>query len=260
MEFTALFLCTVALIYGLLIGSFLNVCIWRIPKGESILSLPSHCTTCGNKIRWYDLVPVFSYLFLKGRCRSCKALISILYPLVELLNGICYLLIFLADESLWERGIPSLDSLLLCLLSSALLVISGIDFKTYEIPPQCNAFILLLGLVRTLLDLESFTDHLLGFVCVSGFLYLLYLLSRGQAIGGGDIKLMAAAGLFLGWQESILAFFLGCIFGSVFHLIRMKLKGADHVLALGPYLSLGIFIAVLYGQKLASAYAGLAGL
>ncbi len=244
---------TIVLVYGLVIGSFLNVCIYRIPKGENIAITRSHCMSCGHNIAWYDLIPVVSFLILRGRCRSCKTKLSIQYPLVEALNGICYLLIFLANGF-------CINSVILCLLTSALIVISVIDFRTYEIPVACNGFILVLGIIATAIDYKNLADHLIGLVCISGFLYLLYVLTKGKGIGGGDIKLMAAAGLVIGWVNIILAFFLGCILGSVIHVIRMKVSNEDHVLAMGPYLSMGIFIAALYGDNMIQAYLSMIGL
>ena len=146
------------------------------------------------------------------------------------------------------------DSLLLCLLASALLVLSVIDFRTYEIPLGINLFILALGAVRTALDYRSIADHLIGLFAVSVVLAVLYYATKGRAIGGGDVKLMAACGLFLGWKLVIFAFLAGCVLGAVIHVLRMKLSGQDHVLAMGPYLSAGVFIAALWGERLINWY------
>lgn len=248
----------VILIFGLLVGSFLNVCIFRIPKHENIVYVPSHCMECGYRLKWYDLFPVFSYAFLGGKCRKCKASLSVQYPLIEALNGLTYLIIFLLN------GI-SIESLLYSFLFSALLVLSVIDLRTYEIPDGINIFILALGLVRVALDYTDWLSHVIGLLSVSLFLYLLYQLSGGRAIGGGDVKLMGAAGLFLGWKTSILAFVLGCILGSIIHVTRMKIdakrgKDVEHVLAMGPYLSVGIFIAAMFGDRLISWYLNLFGI
>ena len=242
----------VIFIFGLVIGSFLNVCIYRIPKHEDITTTRSHCISCGNVIKWYDLVPVISFLLLRGRCRSCGAKLSIQYPVIELLNGLLYCLTFAV------MGL-SIKSVLTMALISALIVIAVIDWRTYEIPFGLNVFIAVLGIavvVEKLVnrDFTGVLDNLEGAVSVSGFLLLLYLLTRGRGIGGGDIKLMAAAGLFLGWKRCILAFVIGCILGSVIHLIRMKVSKQDHVLAFGPYLAAGIFIASLWGNVLIDAY------
>ncbi len=234
-------------LYGIVIGSFLNVCIYRIPKKEDIVKINSHCMSCNYNLKWYDLVPLFSYIFLGGRCRKCKAKISIQYPLIESLNGILYVLVVLVNGF-------TIESLLYCLMFSALITLSVIDFRTYEIPFGINLFILTLGLIRVALDYQNFLDYLIGFISVSGFLYLLFLLTKGRGIGGGDIKLMAVSGLMLGWKCNIFALAIGCIVGSIIHIIRMKVSKEDHVLALGPYLSVGIMVAALWGEALLQWY------
>ena len=234
-------------IYGIVIGSFLNVCIYRIPQKEDIVRESSHCMSCGHRLKWYDLVPLFSYLFLKGKCRYCGSKLSKQYPIVEALNGILYVVVFYATDFSW-------DSILYCLMTSALIVLSVIDYRTYEIPFGINVFIFILACIHMLLDLARWKDYVIGFFAVSAFLYLLYLLSKGRAIGGGDIKLMAAAGMMLGWKAIIIAFVMGCILGSVIHSLRMKLTNEDHVLAMGPYLAAGILLAALWGDSLLQMY------
>ena len=238
-------------LYGIIIGSFLNVCIYRIPEKQCIVP-NSHCMSCGHRLHWYDLFPLFSYLFLKGRCRYCGAKISIQYPLVEALNGVLYLIVFMANGFSW-------DSILYCLMASALLVLSVIDWRTYEIPVGCNIFIGAVGILMCVLDRAHFLEHLIGAVCVSGVLFLIVLVSGGRAMGGGDVKLMAVAGLVLGWKKIILAFLIGCILGSVIHIVRMKVTKADHVLAMGPYLSAGIFISALWGGYFIEWYFSMLG-
>ena len=144
-----------------------------------------------------------------------------------------------------------------CLMASALLALSVIDFRTYEIPFGFNVFIAILGVVRLVTDLGNWSDYVLGFFVISVVLEVLLLASRGRAIGGGDVKLMAAAGLLLGWKLIILAFLIGCILGSVIHIIRMKVSRAEHVLAMGPYLSAGILIAALWGNQFINWYLSL---
>ena len=240
----------VIFIFGITIGSFLNVCIYRIPLHQSIVMVSSHCMTCGRKLKWYDMVPVFSWLLLGGKCRSCKSKISLQYPVIESLNGILYVVICLVNGM-------DLFSLIYCLMTSALLTLSLIDWRTYQIPPGINAFLFILGVAAAVLDRGNLLSHLAGMVCVSGFLGILYLISRGRAIGGGDIKLMFVCGLILGWKQIILAFLLGCIIGSVIHLIRIRVQGEGHVLAMGPYLSAGIFLAALWGNEWISWYISL---
>ena len=240
----------VIFIFGITIGSFLNVCIYRIPLHQSIVTVSSHCMTCGRKLKWYDMIPVFSWLLLGGKCRSCKSKISLQYPVIESLNGILYVVICLVNGM-------DLFSLIYCLMTSALLTLSLIDWRTYEIPPGINGFLFILGVAAAVLDRGNLLSHLAGMVCVSGFLGILYLISRGRAIGGGDIKLMFVCGLILGWKQIILAFLLGCIIGSVIHLIRIRVQGEGHVLARGPYLSAGIFLAALWGNEWISWYISL---
>ena len=240
----------VIFIFGITIGSFLNVCIYRIPLHQSIVTVSSHCMTCGRKLKWYDMIPVFSWLLLGGKCRSCKSKISLQYPVIESLNGILYVVICLGNGM-------DLFSLIYCLMTSALLTLSLIDWRTYEIPLGINVFLFILGVAAAVLDRGNLLSHLAGMVCVSGFLGILYLISRGRAIGGGDIKLMFACGLILGWKLIILAFLLGCIIGSVIHLLRIRVQGEGHVLAMGPYLSAGIFLAALWGNAWISWYISL---
>ena len=231
-----IFLYIVIFLYGIVIGSFLNVLIFRIPKKENIVQ-SSHCMNCGRKLGWRDMVPVFSYIILRGRCRQCGARISIQYPLIEALNGVLY-----------------------CLMTSALIVIAVIDERTYQIPVSQNLFLGLLGIIMTVYDFRHILSHIIGAVIVSLFLYGLYYFSSGKAIGGGDIKLMAYAGLLLGAKNIIFAFILACILGSIIHTIRMKVSKRNNLLALGPYLSAGIFIAALWGSRFWTWYLGMMGI
>lgn len=242
----------IVFLYGIVIGSFLNVCIYRLPKKENIVKIRSHCMNCGYQLKWYDLIPLFSYLFLGGKCRKCKQKISIQYPIIEALNGVLYIFIFA------EYGL-SMETLLYCLLFSALIVLSVIDFRTYEIPLGINVFILALGLIRVVTDYTNWPRYVIGLVCVSGVLFLIYWFSHGRALGGGDVKLMAACGLLLGWQLILIGFVAGCIIGSVVHLLRMKISGEGHLLAMGPYLSIGVMAAVLWGEYFLNWYLGYLG-
>lgn len=238
---------SIIFLFGIVIGSFLNVCIFRIPKKEDIVKTSSHCMSCGYHLKWYDMIPVFSFLVLRGKCRKCGRKLSVQYPLIEAANGILYVCI------VWTGGL-SVDSLLYCLLASALLVLSVIDFRTYEIPFGINLFILALGLARAATDFSNILTYLAGLFSVSIVLAILYYATGGKAIGGGDVKLMAACGLLLGWKLIILAFLLGCVLGAVIHVIRMKVSGEGHVLAMGPYLSMGVMIAALWGERMIDWY------
>ena len=235
---------------GISIGSFLNVCIYRIPKKEDIVFERSHCMSCGNVLKWYELIPLFSFLVQGGKCRNCKTKLSVQYPLIELLNGLIYVWIFMA------KGFQP-ESILFCICASVLIVISVIDWRTFEIPFGCNIIIGILGIVRVFLNLAHWYDYVIGFFAVSGLFLIIYWITKGRGIGGGDIKLMAAAGLLLGWQNILLSLMIGSIAGSVIHLALMKIQGKDRVLAFGPYLAFGIFISMLYGNDIITWYLGM---
>lgn len=245
----ALLIYSFVLIFGILVGSFLNVLILRIPKGEEFVKTSSHCMSCGHKLAWYDNIPLLSWVFLRGKCRYCQEKISIQYPLIEGFNGLLWLSVFLI------KGI-SIDSLLISLMSSGLLALSVIDWRTYEIANGFHVFFLFLGLIKTITDKE-YLNHVIGFFVISVLLLGIYVISKGRAIGGGDVKLMAACGFFLGYKETVVAFLIGCVVGSIVHLIRMKKSKINNVLAMGPYLSIGIFIASLFGHQIITWYLSL---
>ncbi|MBQ4537930.1 MAG: prepilin peptidase [Lachnospiraceae bacterium] len=242
----------IVFLYGIVIGSFLNVVICRVPRKESLIKSRSHCEGCGYQLRWYDLIPLFSYIFLGGKCRKCKAIISIQHPLIEGLNGVLYLMIFA------KFGL-TVDCLLYCLLASALLAMSVIDFRTYEIPPGFPIFIAVLGGIHLTLDYTNWLEYLIGAVAVSGFMFLI-IWFWPDAMGGGDMKLMAACGLLLGWKLVVVAFIFGCALGSVIHVARMIISKEDHVLALGPYLAAGVMLAVMWGNQFIGWYLNFIGL
>lgn len=248
MEYIILYI--MIFLIGISLGSFLNVCIYRIPKKEDIVFERSHCMSCGNVLKWYELIPLFSFLVQGGKCRNCKTKLSVQYPLIELLNGLIYVWIFMA------KGFQP-ESILFCICASVLIVISVIDWRTYEIPFGCNIVIGILGIVRVILDLAHWYDYVIGFFAVSGLFLIIYWITKGRGIGGGDIKLMAAAGLLLGWQNILLSLMIGSIAGSVIHLALMKIQGKDRVLAFGPYLAFGIFISMLYGNDIITWYLGM---
>lgn len=202
---------------------------------------------CGYKLKWYDLVPVFSYVFLRGRCRKCGDRISPQYPIIELLNGILWVLTFI------YTGI-NITSLIYSLVISALIVLSVIDFRTFEIPVSINVYIGIMALVNIATDYEHILTYIIGMIIVSGVLYLMYFLSNGRAIGGGDVKLMAACGLLLGWKLIIVAFIFGCLYASVIHILRMVISKKDHMLAMGPYLSAGVITAMWFGSHIVNWY------
>jgi leader peptidase (prepilin peptidase)/N-methyltransferase len=247
---------------GLLCGSFLNVCILRIPAGESVVTVPSHCPGCDRRLRPPELIPVLSWISLRSRCRGCGARISAQYPLVEAANAALWVLAAVF------RGFTAFLPLE-CAVLSALLGLSVIDARTREIPPVFNVFIGVCGILRIAVALISpetgvrgvgdAAPYIVGAVAVSVPLGIVYLASGGRAIGGGDLKLLAACGLFLGWRLVVLGFFAGCVLGAAIHLARMRISGAERALALGPYLSAGMALAMLLGERAISWYLGLIG-
>ncbi len=233
-----------ALLFGIAVGSFLNVCIFRIPKKESIVVVPSHCMSCGKKLKWWELVPVFSYIFLRGKCSGCKAKISPQYCIVELSNGLLWALVYFVKGA-------QVDTILIQLLVSALLVIGVIDARTGEIPFPIVIFIGVLGAIRAIFHHEAWLDLLLGPVVM---FVLFTVLVFFNAMGGGDLKLCTAMGLFLGLKLCFLGLIIGCIIGSIIHVALMIFKKAGHELKFGPYLGIGFTVSALWGADMWAWY------
>ena len=244
---------TILTVFGLCVGSFLNVLIYRIPKGEEFVKTPSHCMTCGHNLSWYENIPVVSWLLQGGKCRACGVKLSSQYPIVESLNGAMWLLTGLLYRGDW------LTVGLYCVLFSMLLVLSVIDWRTFTIPNGINLVIFLLGVVRLITDLDHWVSYVVGLVSVSLVFLLMHLATHGNGLGMGDVKLVAGAGLLLGWSSMLLAVVIGSLSGAIIHSVRMR-RGADRKLAFGPYLAAGIWIAALGGQQIVDAYFGLFGL
>lgn len=244
---------TILTVFGLCVGSFLNVLIYRIPKGEEFVKTPSHCMTCGHNLSWYENIPVVSWLLQGGKCRACGVKLSAQYPIVEALNGAMWLLTGLLYRGDW------LTVGLYCVLFSMLLVLSVIDWRTFTIPNGINLVIFLLGVVRLITDLDHWVSYVIGLVSVSLVFLLMHLATHGNGLGMGDVKLVAGAGLLLGWSSMLLAVVIGSLSGAIIHSVRMR-RGADRKLAFGPYLAAGIWIAALGGQQIVDAYFGLFGL
>lgn len=232
-------------IYGLCIGSFLNVVILRLPIYESLSKRESHCFKCGKSIKWYDNIPVFSYIVLGGKCRNCGNKISIQYPLIEITNTFIWVLIYL-------RYKISIDTVIYVSLASALLALSVIDERTFEIPIQINYFIGVLGLIATAIGYKQWYNHIIGMLVVSVFLLVIWFVTDG--LGFGDVKLMFFAGLVVGWKIIIVGFLTGCLVAIPVHVLRMKISNKAHKLAFGPYLSFGIYTALFIGEQVADIY------
>lgn len=236
-------------VIGLIIGSFLNVCIYRLPRGESIVTPPSHCPACGVRLSPADLIPVVSYLLLRGKCRYCAARIHWRYPLVELLTGGIFAV---AYSTFGLTGRLSAVLILVCLL----IVITFIDFEHSLIFDVVNYFGTVVGLISSIL-LPGLTlkAALAGMVVGGGVLLLIAALTRG-GIGGGDVKMGAMIGTFLGWRMVLLALFLAFVCGAVIGLLllMLRLKTRKDYIPFGPYIALGTLVTVLWGQQIMNWY------
>ncbi len=244
---------------GLAVGSFCNVLIYRIPKGEEFVKTPSHCMSCGHTLKWYENIPLLSWLLQGGKCRSCKVKLSAQYPIVEALNGLMWLATGLIVRSGLLAQSDWLTVALYCVLFSMLLVLTVIDWRTFTIPNGINLVIFLLGVIRLVTDLDHWLTYLIGMLAVALVFLLMNIATGGRGLGMGDVKLVAAAGLLLGWQKMLLAVLVGSLSGAIIHMIRMR-GGEGRKLAFGPYLAAGIWLAALVGEPLINAYLGLFGL
>lgn len=232
---------------GSIIGSFLNVCICRLPKKESVVMGRSHCTSCGHVLSFYEMIPILSYLLLRGKCKKCGVRISGQYPLIEVINACLYLLAAVC------YGFKPY-TILLCIFFSVLLVLAGIDFYTMEFPDLLHIWILGIAIVHFILFPCLLAEGIIGFFIVSVPMLLLAFFTDG--FGGGDIKLCAVCGLFLGYQLVIIGFLSACLLASIAGIILILLKKAERktAFAFGPFLAFGYILAALYGNQMLSAY------
>jgi len=241
-------------ILGLIVGSFCNVCIYRIPKNESIIYPASHCPKCRTTIKPVDNIPLLSYILLKGRCRNCGSKISIQYPVVELLTGMIYLIIYLI------YGL-SIQSLIYIILSSALIIIAFIDLNEQIVPDVISLPGIGVGLILSFfVPYLSFINSALGVVVGGGIILIIALVGsmifKKEAMGGGDIKLAAMIGAFLGWRYTIISLFLGFFLGALagIFLILSKIKSKEDMVPFGPFIALGSLITLLWGEKIIAWY------
>lgn len=231
--------------FGSVVGSFLNVVAYRIPKKESLIKGRSHCTTCGKQILNRDLIPVFSWIFLGGKCRFCKSKISAQYMTVELITGLSYLAAYL------KLGL-SVELAYAIVLFPFLMTLSLWDFERKEIPYACSISIAVLGVISFFTAQMPWYEHLIGAVVIAvPFAVLAFL----GAMGGGDVQLMAAAGLLLGWSI-IPAAMIGIILGAIFGII-VKAITKHNLICFGPFLSIGIAAGYLFGSDIINAYLSL---
>jgi len=243
-----------SIIFGAMVGSFLNVCIYRLPKEESIIWPRSHCPTCKKMIRFYDNIPLISYLLLRGRCRYCKGPISLQYPLVEGVTALSSLFLII------KFG-PSLSYLFYFAFVAALIAITVIDLYHQIIPDGISLPGIGVGLLASLVIPQiTFFNSLMGILLGGGSLFLVATLYewifKREGMGGGDVKLLAMIGAFLGWKAVILTILLSSLIGSITGILIMILKGKDfkYAIPFGPFLSMGAVIALFYGENLIRWY------
>ncbi len=233
---------------GAVVGSFLNVCIYRIPEGRSIVFPASHCPVCSQPIQWYDNVPIISFLILKGKCRKCAQRISPLYPFVELLTALMAVLLFR------KYGL-SLDFLFAFLFTCALIVITFVDLRHQIIPDVITLPGIPLFALAAIFFMDiTIKDSLIGILAGGGFLYLVaityQLLTKREGMGGGDIKLLAMLGGFLGWQSIWFIIMAGSIVGAVVGISVMIWRGKDtrYPIPFGPFLSAAAMGYLFWGD------------
>jgi leader peptidase (prepilin peptidase) / N-methyltransferase len=241
---------------GLAVGSFLNVCIYRIPRRESLLHPPSRCPSCGQGLRWFDNVPVLGYALLGGRCRACRAAISIRYPIVELVTMGMFLL---------HYAVFGWDALLAVriLFACAMIVLFAIDLEHHLLPNVLTLPGIVVGLICSLFVPPGLVDAFIGALVGGAVLWLIgeayYRYSGQEGMGGGDVKMLAMIGAFLGWQQVALTLVLSSVAGSVIGvlLIATRRGGLKNELPYGTFLALAALIASLVGERIVAWYTGL---
>lgn len=254
-------------IFGSMIGSFLNVCIHRLPLGESIVKPRSHCPKCKKIIPWYDNIPFLSYIFLMGRCRFCREKIHFRYFLVELLTAVVFLIFY-------NRYGLSYSFIFYTIFSCGLIIATFVDIQHRIIPDEISLGGIITGFLLSAISgirlspityhLSPIVDSLLGIlvgggiIWLSGFIFdLVYfkLLKKGpiqgetESMGGGDVKLLAMIGAFLGWKAAIFTFFIAPVFGSIIGVFNLLLK-KDHTIPYGPFLSLAALLSIFLLDKI----------
>lgn len=247
-------------IFGLCVGSFLNVVIYRLPNKMSLSKPDSHCPTCKYRLRWYDNIPVLSYIILGGKCRSCKTHISFRYTAVEIGNALLWLL---CAFLFWEKSIP-----LACIyatVASVFICIFFIDLEHKIILDRFQIILLILGAASIFFDKDiKWYSHLIG--GVAGFA-LFYLISWGfeklrgsEGLGGGDVKLVGVVGLLLGWERLLLSLIIATVPAAIILLILSKGKrGEDRQFPFAPFLVIGFTVSMFFGTQIINAYLSFLG-
>ena len=241
-------------LFGMAVGSFLNVCIYRLPRPLSLIRPRSMCPSCQAKVAFYDNIPVLSYLWLRGRCRHCGAAISLRYPMVEVVSGLFAVAILIHYGLSWE-------ALLLYALVVALLVVTFIDIDHQIIPDVITYPGIAVGFLASFLTGHiTYKESLFGIILGGGILLLVasgyHLLTKREGMGGGDIKLLAMIGAFLGWKGIIFTIFVGSAIGAAVGTVSALRteKGRKLAIPFGPFLSLGALLFIFFGPQIIGWY------
>ena len=239
---------------GTCVGSFLNVCIYRLPQGKSLVRPGSACTKCNHRLKWWENIPILSFLFLRAKCSSCGARISLQYPMVELLTGLLAI-------ALWHKFGIGFELFIYFYFSACLIIVTFVDLAHQIIPDVVSLPGITLGFLSSFLLSElSWLDSLLGIILGGGVLFLVawgyYIITHREGMGGGDIKLLAMIGAFLGWQAIPLVILLSAAVGSVTGLAIMSVHKGDRHMAIpyGPFLAGAALISLFWGRELTAWY------
>ena len=255
---------TFLILISLVIGSFLNVLIYRLPIGESLTKKNSHCPKCGHMLKWYENIPLLSYVIQKGKCRGCKELISIQYPIIEFLSVCAFVIAYI-------RFGLSLETFLFTLLLQMFIVIFMIDLRHQIIPDSINIVIIVLGVISLFITHSSinqvlvinYIDKLIGFGVALGLLLIFVFFEKilkKELMGGGDLKLFFGIGLFMGWQLLLLGLFLASVVALITEMLKKLInseKFLNKVIPFGPYLVIGFSLAYIFGLDIISLYLSL---
>jgi len=257
-------------LFGLAVGSFLNAVLFRMEKGESALRGRSYCPRCRHVLAVQDLIPVLSFFWLQGKCRYCTKHISFQYPIVELVTGFLFLFVAWQQLAIINQQLASfniIQMLYLLVVTSLLIIIFVFDFKHYIIPDNIIYSAIGISFLYRVLesvymgDVQLFTNSMVAAFLAAGFFLVIFLISRGRWMGFGDVKLALFMGLFLGWPNILVALFLAFFIGAIIGigLISLKKKQFKSEIPFGPFLILGTFIALFFGNKLMNWYMSLSG-
>ncbi|MDD2362299.1 MAG: prepilin peptidase [Oscillospiraceae bacterium] len=243
-----IFIHVYTILIGLIIGSFLNVLIYRVPLKLSFVKGASFCPKCKHKLSWLDLFPVLSYIFLFGKCRYCKDGISPRYPAIELLNALCYYLVYL------RFGLTP-AAFVYAVICSCLIVLAMIDYDHKIIPDRFNIIIGIGALILGFITKDvTWTERIIGFFAVSLPLLIIALITGG--VGEGDVKLIAVCGLLLGWKLILLTMLFASVFAAIFGIVLIAIKKAKGKtqLPFGPFIAFSVIICMLYGENIINLY------